>query len=424
VDKVVGGAGTDTLELTGARADYSDLTSAHANGTAYFEGAQADIAPDTDTWIFDDLRSGQVAVNFAGSVAGERIIINSIEQITFSDGTYAVENGTLRALGNSDAVDITGTAAADWLNIPAGSGSIDGGGGRDMASFQGLTDHAGRTATQYRLEVDLEAGTATGSNGESYTLSNIERITGTVNADFLRGGAGAEELRGGGAYDWFVATTGADTYDGGQGNDMVSFLEWTNTQIASASTFDSGAPLSGSAVTGVLVDLENAANNTNLAAGNTLISVERVTGSSREDVFWGDGEENDFRGLGGYDWFVGSEGGRERYYGGAGVDTITYFNATSAVAVSLSNGAMVNGQETGVGTRGAALRDLFIEMENVVGSEFGDRLAGNAGRNELNYTLTKTAFNRVTVTGADGTDTAVDIEYFRFDDMDVTIWEL
>jgi len=37
------------------------------------------------------------------------------------------------------------------------------------------------------------------------------------------------------------------------------------------------------------------------------------------------------------------------------------------------------------------------------------------------YTLTRTASNLVTVTGA---DSLIDIEYFRFADGDVRIWDL
>lgn len=125
------------------------------------------------------------------------------------------------------------------------------------------------------------------------------------------------------------------------------------------------------------------ANNTNLAAGHSYIAIERIAGSGRADVFWGDGNENDFRGLGDYDWFVGSTGGRECYFGGDGVDTVTYFRSTAGVTASLSNGVRVNGLETGYGTGGDAARDLYFEIENLVGSEHADALRGNAGSNTL-----------------------------------------
>ena len=40
------------------------------------------------------------------------------------------------------------------------------------------------------------------------------------------------------------------------------------------------------------------------------------------------------------------------------------------------------------------------------------------------YTLTRTASNLVTIAGPDGTDSLIDVEYFRFADQDVNIWSL
>jgi len=338
-----------------------------------------------------------------------------------------------------------------------------------MLSFVNLLDTPGRTNVQYRLDIDMQVGTAVSHDGaEQITFSNIERVTGTVFADRIRGTDGDDQLRGLGDFDWFTATTGADTIDGGTGQDMISYVEWQNAAANSGGPFNpGGAPPVGATVTGVVVDLVNPGNNTNLAAGDVYTSVERITGSGRQDVFYGDGNENDFRGLGDYDWFVGSSGGRERYFGGDGLDTVTYFMSTSGVTASLRNGALVGGEETGRGTRGDAALDLYFEIENLVGTNFDDDLTGNAGRNNLSgldgddflfgfggidnlkgglgndtidgggssdyalfdgnradYTLTKTSSTEVTVVGADGTDSLINVEYFRFDDMDVTIWEL
>lgn len=133
----------------------------------------------------------------------------------------------------------------------------------------------------------------------------------------------------------------------------------------------------------------------------------------------------------------------------------------------LSNGARVGGEETGRGVAGVAALDLFFSIEGLVGSNFDDTLSGSAGRNNLSgldgddfiygyaginllkgglgndlidggagsdyalydgqmadYTLVKTSSSRVTISGAEGTDSLVDVEYFRFTDGDVTIWEL
>lgn len=253
---------------------------------------------------------------------------------------------------------------------------------------------------------------------------------------------------------------------------MISFLEYQSsaTNVIADIFSSNGLPPTGAQASGIYLDLNTPANSTGLAAGLTLTSVERVTGSGRQDVFFGDSGENDFRGLGDYDWFVSSTGGRERYFGGDGLDTVTYYNASAGVTANLSNGAVVNGRETGYGSRGDAARDLYFEIENLVGSRFDDELRGSSERNQLNglegddlifgygnvdymmgglgndtidggagsdyalfsgnaadYTLTRgtgSASNQVTVVGADGTDLLIDVEYFRFDDTDLNIWGL
>ena len=146
---------------------------------------------------------------------------------------------------------------------------------------------------------------------------------------------------------------------------------------------------------------------------------------------------------------------------------MTYFRSTAGVTASLSNGARVGGLETGFGTGGDAAQDLYFEIENLVGSNHGDALRGNAGRNTLmglngddflfgaagidilhggaghdtldggagsdyavytgnraDYTLTRTSSNTVTITGTEGNDRLIDVEYFRFADGDVSIWSL
>ncbi len=393
----------------------------------------------------DDLNGGQ----------GARIV-----------GTDSAENVD----GSLVSEQISAGGGSDWIMPGGGNDTIDGGAGNDMVSFVDLPDAPGRTNVQFRLTIDLSAGTAHNhDNSEQVTLSNVERITGTIFADYIRGDDGANHLRGAGDYDWFVATTGNDTLDGGTGQDMVSFVEWTNSarNVISDPFSTDGAPPTGAQATGVLVDLADPSNNTNLAAGLTMTSVERVTGSGRQDVFYGDGQQNDFRGLGDYDWFVGSAGGRERYFGGDGLDTVTYFMSGAAVTASLRNGARVDGQETGYGTQGDAARDLYFEIENLVGTQFDDRLTGNNGRNQLSgldgddflfgyggvdylkggagddtidggagsdyalfsgnradYTLTRTTATEVTVSGADGVDDLVNVEYFQFADETANIWDL
>ena len=373
----------------------------------------------------------------AGAAAGhiltgiEGLIGSAFDDCLTGDGW----GNNLVGAGGDDT--IRGEGGSDWITPGAGSNMIDGGAGRDMVSFVDLEDTPGRTNLDYRLDIDLGAGIAVNHDGsETNWLSSIERVTGTIFADRVRGSAGDDEIRGLGDYDWMIGTTGADTYDGGTGRDMISYVD---------------------SATGVTVDLALGQGLAGLATGDSYASVERVTGSAHADLFYGDAGENDFRGLGGYDVFVGSAGGRERYDGGAGVDTVAYFLSTSGVEASLLRG---------YGSGGDAARDLYTSIENLGGTSHDDVLTGDHGRNQLRglagddfifgnggidyltggrgndtidggagsdyavfsgsisaYSLLREG-DRVTVEGADGTDLLIDVEYFRFDDETVDIWSL
>jgi len=397
-----------------------------------------------------------------GSEVSVQLLPFEVVELTFNI------SGVANLVGSPGSDEIVGSNGDDWITPGTGSNTIDGRNGIDTVSFADLPDTLGRLNTEFRLDLDLSTGIASTSGVDIYSLANIENATGTIFSDRLKGDAGDNVLRGLGDYDWFIASEGVDLIDGGTGQDMISYVEWQNSAVNTSNLPNQyGGPPASADVTGVVVDLANPSNNTNLAAGDTYVSVERITGSGRQDVFYGDGNSNEFRGLGDYDWFVGSSGGRERYFGGDGIDTVTYFQSTAGVSASLRNGALINGEETGRGTGGDAALDLYFEIENLVGTNFNDSLTGNAGRNILvgldgddflfgfggtdylkggagndmidgggasdyalfdgnqaDFSLIKTSSTEVTVMGGGGTDQLIDVEYFRFDDGDVTIWDL
>ena len=487
-ETLTGNAGADTL-LGGAG---NDSLSGGAGNDELHGGAGSDTlsgGTGNDTAIFTQDSTAYSAQSTTGGILlGGDLILSDVEFVRFADRTLtfaeasALVSATPTVTGTDAAENVTGTTAAeiinalggsDWITPGGGNDTVDGGSGTDMISFYNLADTAGRTNVQYRLDIDMGAGTAVSHDGsEQISFTSTERLTATIYADRIKGTSGDDEIRGLGDYDWIIATEGNDTIDGGTGQDMISFLDYQSsaTNVIADIFGSNGLPPTGAQASGIYLDLNNPANSTGLAAGLTLTSVERVTGSGRQDVFYGDSGENDFRGLGDYDWFVSSTGGRERYFGGDGLDTVTYFNASGAVTANLSNGALVNGRETGYGSRGDAARDLYFEIENLVGSRFGDELRGSSERNQLNglegddfifgyggvdylmggagndhidggggsdyalfsgnsddYSLvrgTGSDSNRVTVTGADGTDTLIDVEYFRFADGDLDIWGL
>ncbi|MGD1806041.1 calcium-binding protein [Dapis sp. BLCC M126] len=82
-----------------------------------------------------------------------------------------------------------------------------------------------------------------------------------------------------------------------------------------------------------------------------------------------------FYGFGGNDVFFPGQG-NDRIYGGDGVDAVNYMDSTSAITINLSNG---NNNDDGFRTK-----DRLHSIENIIGSDYGDRITGDGQANVLN----------------------------------------
>lgn len=279
----------------------------------------------------------------AGAAAGN--VLRNIEAVVGTDAADALYGDAAANALSGGAGDDTlrGGDGTDWLTPGPGSDRVFGGGGRDMVSYVDLGQG---------VQVNLAGGWAR-SGADTDLLNGIEQVTGTVRGDFIQGDDGDNRLRGLGDYDWLIGSGGADQFDGGTGRDMVSYV------------YAEGP---------VTVNLALGQGLAGQAAGDSYTSIERVTGSIHADLIYGDGQENDLRGLGGYDWFVGSGGGKDRYDGGSGQDTVAYSQAAAGVRASLLLGR---------GSSGDAARDLYTSIESLTGSVHADELTGDHGRNVL-----------------------------------------
>src|SRR4029077_5619060 len=81
--------------------------------------------------------------------------------------------------------------------------------------------------------------------------------------------------------------------------------------------------------------------------------------------------------------------GNDKLDGGSGIDTAKFNGVPAAVNVDLAKGTA-----TGQGT------DTLVNIENVIGSNFDDTIAGDANRNTIDGGL-----GNDTLDGRDGTDT-------------------
>lgn len=97
-----------------------------------------------------------------------------------------------------------------------------------------------------------------------------------------------------------------------------------------------------------------------------------INGRAGNDVIVASNQRDTLSGGDGDDVLIGGEGGDD-LRGGAGTDTASYAAALGRVNLDLRYG----------GTAGDAARDSFVSIENVMGSDWGDYIYGNAAANRL-----------------------------------------
>ncbi|MGE4440458.1 MAG: cadherin-like domain-containing protein [Desulfomicrobium sp.] len=168
-------------------------------------------------------------------------------------------------------------------------------------------------------------------------------------AFIVHGLEGDDTLRGG---------SGADTLDGGIGIDTADYSEI-------------------SAVVGVDIDLgRTGVQFGGHAEGDTLIDIENVIGTRRNDTIVGDDGANRLHGMDGDDILSGGAGA-DFLDGGAGIDTANYYdiNAVAGVYIDL--------RSTGAQSGGHAQGDTLVGIENVIGSKHNDRIVGSNGTDYL-----------------------------------------
>jgi Ca2+-binding RTX toxin-like protein len=303
IDTLDGGLGNDTI-VGGAGADAID-GGGGSNDTASYVSSAVGVTVN--------LGAGTAS---GGDAAGDTF--SSIENLTGS-----AQADTLTGDGNANQLD--GGLGDDTLAGGAGGDAIDGGLGSDTASYAGSA--AGVT-------VNLGAGTASGGDAAGDTLSRIENLIGSAQADTLTGDGGDNVLEGG---------AGGDAIDGGLGSDTASYV---------------------SSAEGVTVNLGAGTASGGDAQGDTLSGIENLTGSAQADVLTGDDGDNVLEGGASADTLTG----------GLGNDTASYARSSAGVTVNLAAGTASGGDAAG---------DTLSGIENIIGSVQADMLTGDGNANTL-----------------------------------------
>lgn len=407
-----------TLTMTVAFNDADGITDAFEEGLIAYQWQWSDTSsgpwndiPDATGLNWTIPVTGTGGNDFGGRYIRAQVIYT--DDLGNNHTVHSTITGVVGELiDGSDGGDnpVDGSAGDDAINGLAGNDVINGLGGNDVIN---------------------------GGIGD-------DTLNGDEGHDTLNGGAGDDIYNGGQGDDTFIHNNGdgLDTFNGGDGIDTlsvigdddddgldvvfdgsaISFLEegaLTSIEVVTADMLDTAEEDGGDTLnyrtataTGVTVNLLTGA-----ASGFAYIrNIENVEGADFDDTLTGDNKANRLVGDGGSDTLRGGFGndlldggaGDDRLYGdegddvlvggaststppadppppitaydridgGAGTDTASYVNAGAAVEVDLS---IYGPQYTGAATG----NDWLIDIENLLGSDHDDTLAGNAGANEL-----------------------------------------
>jgi Ca2+-binding RTX toxin-like protein len=279
----------------------------------------------------------------------------------------AIVNGTNSAdsLAGTDGADtISGLGGNDTLKGMGGADRLDGGAGIDTAFYSESGDG---------VTVNLAIGRGFRGTAEGDTLFNIENVYGSGFNDILIGDDDfhhGNALSGLNGNDILSGGDGRDTLDGGSGNDILKGGGGDDTLIGGdgIDTINYDESFSGlmvwlaQGVSGYYIFLPDGGSG--WVTEDHFSGIENVVGTRWSDALIGDDGQNML--LGG--------AGADALDGRAGEDTASYDGSTSGVQVSLA---------TGSGLGGDAQGDTLFNIENLLGSAFGDLLTGDGNANKL-----------------------------------------
>ncbi len=293
----------------------------------------------------DDIRGSRSLDNI---IAGDQIQNSNLNLFVGGDDTIRGGAGDDELYGDIGSETVTGSAGGnDIIHGGGGNDTMVGSGGRDKFfkgsggatiyggngsdSFQPNSNGAhsfyggsGEDTVNYskatgRIDVDLFSSANNRGWAANDVLSSVENITGSQTqnnfiygnfagnkiiggdkSDRVEGRGGGDEIKTAGGNDRIEADFGANTYNGGNGFDILSY--------------DASSD-------GVRVDLSSDKAWGGDAAGDTIMNIEHLYGTSENDKFWGDNARNIFKGYDGNDSLYGRNGA-DALYGGADNDKL------------------------------------------------------------------------------------------------------
>jgi serralysin len=292
----------------------ADVAARSSNGLAVYSFAQ-NAHPIFTIWD----GAGNDTLDCSGYAANQTItlVAGSYSSIGGMNGNVGIAFSCTieNAFGGSGFDTIFGNSAGNVLRGNGGNDTFYGDAGNDTLDGGADVDTANYAFATRSVVVDLPSHIALGAEIGTDTLSGIENVT---------TGSGNDAIAGNGA---------TNVLNGGAGIDTVSYYKVSS---------------------GVVLDLVGQ-TGVDGTSRDTLLNFENANGTAYGDAISGTAAANVLDGLG-------------------GVDTISYYKASSGVVLNLAAGTGISGGVT----------DRLLNFENVNGSAYADAITGNGGVNVLN----------------------------------------
>ena len=267
--------------------------------------------------------------------------------------------------------------------------------------------------------------TINGTSGDDELIGTDadDTIDGNQGNDRLHGGGGNDTLQGDPGNDSLWGDAGNDLLLGGLGDDILNGGEGSDT----SSYRD--VPTS-SAPDGVVVSLV-AGTATGIGGTDTLVSIEDIIGTEKNDILTGDSGANEINARSGADHLYGGDGndtlttttndlldasGADTIDGGAGDDTISSGNAPDVIYGGTGNDLIsaFGGTDSIDGGDGNDSIEAGDHDDVIVGGAGDDTINGGTGTDTALYASAASAvivnLTLGTATGGDGADTLKNIE--------------
>lgn len=355
--------------------------------TAKMDYLGRDIAVSGDVVV-----GGAPFADDAGYSSGAAIVFDAGPGCAGAEATIlgTVGDDVLVGTSGDDVIDglsgddvIDGAGGNDLICGGAGNDTLTGGAGEDLLDGGDGTDTVSYVLSPSGVVVDLVSGSATGHGRD--TVFSIENLWGSDSRDVLIGDHRNNQILGGGGNDRIAGGAGDDLLNGQAGVDTADYRD---------------------GVAGVVVSLFDRIATGGLG-DDVVRGFENILGSSFDDILIGTNGRNRFKGgegddeiyglmgrdkllgQGGSDVLIGNAGndllfggkGQDLLLGGPDNDYLTGGSGSDAASFEFSPAGviadLVQGTVSGEGT------DILAEIEDLIGSNYGDRLTGDAGDNAL-----------------------------------------